>query len=174
MSIAVDVVTPWPVSTRGSANDAVPFLCTVTVIMSAVGLVASVNRSLRSWMSARPGADGIGCMSVPASSPGLASAQRAAATTVGPATTYVRNRRRVTVMPESSRIHGSAARQVAPDDFNPLGRRVQAHALLASSYPSEVEHDRQDARSVRGGVQRRNISRCSGRRPEVDGARRVD
>ena len=48
ISIALDVVMPWPVSTLGSANDAVPSLCIVTVIMSAVGRVESVSRSLRS------------------------------------------------------------------------------------------------------------------------------
>lgn len=48
ISIAVDVVIPWPTSIRGSANEAVPSSCTVTVIRLAVGRVESVSMSLRS------------------------------------------------------------------------------------------------------------------------------
>ena len=48
ISIAVEVVIPWPTSIRGSANDAVPSSCTVTVIRFAVGRVESVSMSLRS------------------------------------------------------------------------------------------------------------------------------
>src|SRR3954447_20885010 len=91
MIIAVDVVMPWPVSTRGSSNDAVPFLWISTVIMSAVGLVESVSRSLRAEVSAMPGAYLIGWGSAPLAPAGLA--QRAAATTVGAAITYARKRR---------------------------------------------------------------------------------
>ena len=46
--IAVEVVMPWPISVRGSANDAVPSSWTVIVIRFAVGRAASVRKSLRS------------------------------------------------------------------------------------------------------------------------------
>ena len=48
MSIEVEVTMPWPTSMRGRANDAVPSLCTTTVIRLAVGRAASVSMSLRS------------------------------------------------------------------------------------------------------------------------------
>ena len=46
--IAIAVVMPWPTSARGSANDTVPSGLTATVIRCAVGLAASVSRSVRS------------------------------------------------------------------------------------------------------------------------------
>ena len=48
MSIAVEVVMPWPTSARGSAKLAVPSRLMVTVIRLAVGRAASVSMSLRS------------------------------------------------------------------------------------------------------------------------------
>ncbi len=48
MSIAVEVVIPWPTSIRGSAKEAVPSSLMVTVIRFAVGWAASVCRSSRS------------------------------------------------------------------------------------------------------------------------------
>ena len=48
MSIADEVVMPWPTSMRGRANDAVPSSWTTTVIRLAVGRAASVSMSLRS------------------------------------------------------------------------------------------------------------------------------
>ena len=48
ISIAVEVVTPWPFSERGSSKEAVPSFSTTTVIRFAVGRAASVSASLRS------------------------------------------------------------------------------------------------------------------------------
>ena len=48
ISMAVEVVMPWPTSIRGSAKDAVPSWWTLTVIRLAVGVAASVKKSLRS------------------------------------------------------------------------------------------------------------------------------
>jgi hypothetical protein len=48
ISIAEEVVTPWPFSDRGSSKEAVPSFSITTVIRLAVGRAASVSASLRS------------------------------------------------------------------------------------------------------------------------------
>ena len=60
--IATAVVIPCPTSARGSANETVPSVLTVTVIRPAVGSAASVRRSVRSYASTgwSVGIDGLG------------------------------------------------------------------------------------------------------------------
>jgi hypothetical protein len=58
ISIAVEVTMPWPTSARGSAKLAVPSGLITTVIRSAVGRVASVSMSLRSYSSGGCGPEG--------------------------------------------------------------------------------------------------------------------
>ena len=89
ISIAVEVVMPCPTSMRGSAKDAVPSLCTVTVIRLAVGRQESVSMSLRSYSSAGWGA--VGAADAASTSP-----RSAAATSVAPPRTYPRKLRRRT------------------------------------------------------------------------------
>ncbi len=48
MIIAVEVVTPWPTSIRGSANEAVPSVLITIAISCEVGSAASVCASSRS------------------------------------------------------------------------------------------------------------------------------
>jgi hypothetical protein len=48
ISIAVEVVMPWPTSARGSANEAVPSALSWMLIRPEVGRVASVSMSVRS------------------------------------------------------------------------------------------------------------------------------
>ena len=86
ISIAEEVVIPWPTSARGSAKLTVPSVPTSTVIRLAVGIAATVIMSLRSRISVgsghgMPSATGL---VAPASS---ARPSSAAATSVGAAST---------------------------------------------------------------------------------------
>ena len=82
MSIAVEVVMPWPTSIRGSAKVAVPSSRISTVMRLAVGRAASVSMSLRSYSSGTCG--GVGTA---AAARGVATPRSAAATRVEPART---------------------------------------------------------------------------------------
>ena len=83
MSIAVDVVMPWPFSERGSANRTIPSVPSVSVISIEVGAAASVWASVRSRSSAGPGSDGMTAGAVAACA---ASGRAIAIASVGAAT----------------------------------------------------------------------------------------
>ena len=85
ISIATDVVMPWPTSARGSANDAVPSVFSWIAIRLDVGAAARVSRSPRSIRSDGSGGDGTAAPAACGVSASLPSF--AATTSVGAAST---------------------------------------------------------------------------------------
>jgi hypothetical protein len=85
ISIAMAVWTPWPTSVRTMLCETVPSGLTVTVTRLDVGSAASLNASLRSYMSATCGLDGTGSTEGPTAWAERRSMSGAAATTVDPA-----------------------------------------------------------------------------------------
>lgn len=123
ISMAVEVVIPWPTSARGRANDTVPSSCTSTVIRPEVGRAAAVITSFRSASSVISGEG------MPSAAARGAEDSSAAATSVGAARTYPRKRRRPGPRASDSGVIAVPSLDILRHDPISAGRGYGAHTF---------------------------------------------